>query len=442
MEKYGEEHILKVLKEGIGNRSMLKSMLESIRMGKSLSSYETKYMNIIVNSGSHTDYFTGDSENIKENKILKSKIEIQKADVQIKLEQIRKRNLQVDQRQKEITLKVLSQQKDISQLQNEMKSTEMEIKSTEMEITSHEKVFAEKEKLSNQQQETIKKLHSENNNTNSKLNKISQNVVELKNETILQTIKRNAVIEVEKIKSKLEKQKVIQVRQKQDTVKTEVSKTELSIIQIQNEIKIKNSEITSYEKVLIQQEILSDLKENEKNLNIQLHQKYKKLDSIKSNHIIEEKNDEVSSKIKLKKKQIDKLLFEQKEILDAIKQISKETKFQENENNKLNKQVLELNQEQINLEEKISHMQKQKETQEKELADLHTERLEFISKNKQNQEMVQQIQKYQTRLEKISDDRRLFESEIKNQTRLLEDEQQKEKNIMADIISVQTKLKD
>jgi hypothetical protein len=56
--------------------------------------------------------------------------------------------------------------------------------------------------------------------------------------------------------------------------------------------------------------------------------------------------------------------------------------------------------------------------------------------------MVQQIQKYQTRLEKISDDRRLFESEIKNQTRLLEDEQQKEKNIMADIISVQTKLKD
>ncbi|NWJ29094.1 hypothetical protein HX848_06920 [Marine Group I thaumarchaeote] len=442
MEKYGEEHILKVLKEGIGNRSMLKSMLESIRMGKSLSSYETKYMNIIVNSGSHTDYFTGDSENIKENEILKSKIEIQKAGVQIKLEQIRKRDLQVDQRQKEITLKVLSQQKDISQLQNEMKSTEMEIKSTEMEITSHEKVFAEKEKLSNQQQETIKKLHSENNNTNSKLNKISQNVVELKNETILQTIKRNAVIEVEKIKSKLEKQKVIQVRQKQDTVKTEVSKTELSIIQIQNEIKIKNSEITSYEKVLIQQEILSDLKENEKNLNIQLHQKYKKLDSIKSNHIIEEKNDEVSSKIKLKKKQIDKLLFEQKEILDAIKQISKETKFQENENNKLNKQVLELNQEQINLEEKISHMQKQKETQEKELADLHTERLEFISKNKQNQEMVQQIQKYQTRLEKISDDRRLFESEIKNQTRLLEDEQQKEKNIMADIISVQTKLKD
>ena len=135
MEKYGEEHILKVLKEGIGNRSMLKSMLESIRMGKSLSSYETKYMNIIVNSGSHTDYFTGDSENIKENKILKSKIEIQKADVQIKLEQIRKRDLQVDQRQKEITLKVLSQQKDISQLQNEMKSTEMEIKSTEIAKT-------------------------------------------------------------------------------------------------------------------------------------------------------------------------------------------------------------------------------------------------------------------------------------------------------------------
>jgi hypothetical protein len=226
---------------------------------------------------------------------------------------------------------------------------------------------------------------------------------------------------------------------KLDNTKLDTYKYELPLFKIQNQIKVTDSEIVSPKELLVlkkqleqQQETLSWLNANQNYLDNQLHQKQNELDQIKLKQSIQtmkEQNEQINSKIKLKKIHVDKLEFEIKnieiDIANTSKEISNNTKIHEEKNVKLDQSFSDLKELTLHLEKEITHEQKQKEIQEKELTDLRTERFNFISKNKQNHEMEQQIQKYRTILQQITKDKQLCESEIKNQMRLLEEESQK-----------------
>ena len=84
--------------------------------------------------------------------------------------------------------------------------------------------------------------------------------------------------------------------------------------------------------------------------------------------------------------------------------------------------------------EEIAQAQTKKQAQEDELQALTKERLGLVSKNKDKQGMDEQIQKYRVRLHSIQNERSMLELEIKSQMNLLNQERQKEKEIMASIL--------
>ena len=84
--------------------------------------------------------------------------------------------------------------------------------------------------------------------------------------------------------------------------------------------------------------------------------------------------------------------------------------------------------------EETAQAQTKKQAQEDELQALTKERLGLVSKNKDKQGMDEQIQKYRVRLHAIQNERSMLELEIKSQMNLLNQERQKEKEIMASIL--------
>ena len=82
-----------------------------------------------------------------------------------------------------------------------------------------------------------------------------------------------------------------------------------------------------------------------------------------------------------------------------------------------------------------------KQAQEDELQSLTKERLGLVSKNKDKQGMDEQIQKHRNHLHAIQNERSMLELEIKSQMVLLDEERQKEKKIMANILQkIQLKI--
>ena len=84
--------------------------------------------------------------------------------------------------------------------------------------------------------------------------------------------------------------------------------------------------------------------------------------------------------------------------------------------------------------EEIAQAQAKKQAQEDELQALTKERLGLVSKNKDKQGMDEQIQKHRDRLHDIQNERSMLELEIKSQMILLNQERQKEKEIMSSIL--------
>jgi len=84
--------------------------------------------------------------------------------------------------------------------------------------------------------------------------------------------------------------------------------------------------------------------------------------------------------------------------------------------------------------EEIAQIQAKKQSQDDELHALTKERLDLESKNKDKQGMDEQIQKHRDRLHTIQNERFLLELEIKAQMIWLDEEHQKEKKIMANIL--------
>ena len=142
---------------------------------------------------------------------------------------------------------------------------------------------------------------------------------------------------------------------------------------------------------------------------------------------IESKRDEI---VDLKKqKQLDMQQTEQitQKISEQQKQLADHTDILSSNLGMLEKQKI------VILEE-IAQAQTKKQAQEDELQALTKERLGLVSKNKDKQGMDEKIQKYRVRLHAIQNERSMLDLEIKSQMNLLNQERQKEKEIMASIL--------
>ncbi|MBC8250368.1 MAG: hypothetical protein H8E89_02115 [Candidatus Nitrosopelagicus sp.] len=124
----------------------------------------------------------------------------------------------------------------------------------------------------------------------------------------------------------------------------------------------------------------------------------------------------------------------QKEIIRVVKEIKNETDLKTNEILSANEQLSQLTLEENDLVEKIYHDQKLRATQEKELEELRLERLNIINKNKDTQKTQVHVLQYRSRLDQIASDRSMLDLEIKSQMNLLEEERQKEHDIISKMI--------
>jgi len=124
----------------------------------------------------------------------------------------------------------------------------------------------------------------------------------------------------------------------------------------------------------------------------------------------------------------------QKEITHLAKEIEDETELQSNEMLSINEQSSKLITEENELIEKIDHEQKLRVSQEKELEELRLERLNIVNKNKDTQKIQEHVRQHRSRLDQITYDRSMLELEIKSQMNLLEEEHQKERDIISKII--------
>ena len=172
----------------------------------------------------------------------------------------------------------------------------------------------------------------------------------------------------------------------------------------------------------------------------QLEGKQVKLNNIHSKELftdLREKKQQLDDSIISKKQQIQELRSNlqilQKEIIRTVKEIRNETNLKTNELLSTNKELSQLTIEENHLQEKIQHEQKLRVSQEKELEELRLERLNIVSKNKDTQKIQEQILQSRNRLDQIISDRSILELEIKSQMNLLEEEHQKERDIISKI---------
>ncbi len=188
----------------------------------------------------------------------------------------------------------------------------------------------------------------------------------------------------------------------------------------------------------IESESLSDIVNS---LQKQLEQKQDTLKEIQSKNLLadlNEKKQHLDDTITSKKQHIKELKLKQqllqKEIIHVVKEIKDETDLKTNEMLNVNEQLSHLTAEENELVEKIYHEQKLRASQEKELEELRLERLNIVNKNKDTQKIQEQILQYRNRLDQITSDRSMLELEIKSQMNLLEEEHQKEREIISKMI--------
>jgi len=180
------------------------------------------------------------------------------------------------------------------------------------------------------------------------------------------------------------------------------------ITSLENQLKNKQDTI----KELNSKKILSDLENKKQQLDDNLISKKQHIQELRSN-----------------------LQILQKQIIQSIQEIRIETDQKINELSSTNSQISQLAEEENELVEKIHDAQKLRASQEKELESLRLERLNIVNKNKDTQKIQEHILQYRNRLDQITSDRAMLELEIKSQMNFLEEEHQKEREIISKIIS-------
>ena len=261
-----------------------------------------------------------------------------------------------------------------------------------------------------------------------------------KNEYVLELPKKTKPkITYEKIKQKE------QPKQPQEEITSAINEQEKLVAKKQKEFESYQTQISSQqdlhqskqkELVKMRTELLN-IQTQHKVLHMQTDSQRKLLDEIKqshSTHKLEEEYHELESELESKREEIVELKKQKQSVVQQTEQITQKVAEQEKqitEHTNLLLSSLEMLEEQkAGILEEITQEQAKKQSQEDELLALTKERLDLVSKNKDRQGIDEQIKKHRDNLHTIQNKCSMLELEIKSQMNLLDEERQKEKEII------------
>ena len=312
MSKSTEEFINEILEAELGNHSMLVDIREKIRLGKHLSSYEERYLNVLKRQ-------TKNDHVLELPKKTKPKITYEKI----------KQKEQPKQPQEEITSAINEQEKLVAEKQKEFESYQTQISS---------------------QQD----LH--------------------------------------------------QSKQK------ELVKMRTKLLNIQTQHKVLHMQTDS------QRKLLDEIKQSH------------------STHKLEEEYHELESELESKREEIVELKNQKQSVVQQTEQIRQKVAEQEKQmtgNTNLLLSSLEMLEEQkAGILEEITQEQAKKQSQKDELQALVKERLDLEYKIHDRQGIYERIKKHRDNLHTVQNECSMLELEIKSQMNLLDEERQKEKEIV------------
>ena len=312
MGKSTEEFINEILEAELGNHSMLVDIREKIRLGKHLSSYEERYLNVLKRQ-------TKNDHVLELPKKTKPKITYEKI----------KQKEQPKQPQEEITSAINEQEKLVAEKQKEFESYQTQISS---------------------QQD----LH--------------------------------------------------QSKQK------ELVKMRTELLNIQTQHKVLHMQTDS------QRKLLDEIKQSH------------------STHKLEEEYHELESELESKREEIVEIKKQKQSVVQQTEQFTQKVAEQEKQmtgNTNLLLSSLEMLEEQkAGILEEITQEQAKKQSQKDELQALVKERLDFEYKIHDRQGIYERIKKHRDNLHTVQNECSMLELEIKSQMNLLDEERQKEKEIV------------
>ena len=186
---------------------------------------------------------------------------------------------------------------------------------------------------------------------------------------------------------------------------------------------------------------LLNLRTQYKVLYVHTDSERKLLDEIRQHNSMDDlevEHHELESEIESKRDEIADLKKQKQTVLQQTEQITQKISEQQKQladhTDILSSHLEMVEKQKTVILEEIAQVQAKKQAQEDELQSLTKERLGLVSKNKDKQGMDEQIQKHRNHLHAIQNERSMLELEIKSQMVLLDEERQKEKKIMANIL--------
>ena len=261
-----------------------------------------------------------------------------------------------------------------------------------------------------------------------------------KNDHVLELPKKTKPkITYEKIKPKE------QPKQPQEEITSAINEQEKLVAKKQKEFESYQTQISSQqdlhqskqkELVKMRTELLN-IQTQHKVLHMQTDSQRKLLDEIKqshSTHKLEEEYHELESELESKREEVIELKKQKQSVVQQTEQITQKIAEQEKQmtgnTNLLLSGLGMLEEQKAGILEEITQKQAKKQSQEDELQALTKERLDLLSKNKDKQGIGEQIKKHRDNLHTIQNKCSLLELDIKSQMNLLDEERQKEKEII------------
>jgi len=254
-----------------------------------------------------------------------------------------------------------------------------------------------------------------------------------KNEHVLELPKKTKPkITYEKIKQKE------QPKQTQEKITPAINKQEKLVAKKQKEFESYQTQISSQqdlhqskqkELVKMRTELLN-IQTQHKVLHMQTDSQRKLLDEIKqshSTHKLEEEYHELESELESKREEIVELKKQKQQITQKVAEQEKQI----TEDTNLSLSSLEMLEEQkAGILEEITQEQAKKQSQKDELQALVKERLDLEYKIQGRQGIYERIRKHRDNLHTVQNECSMLELEIKSQMNLLDEERQKEKEII------------
>ena len=247
-----------------------------------------------------------------------------------------------------------------------------------------------------------------------------------KNDHVLELPKKTKPkITYEKIKQKE------QPKQPQEEITSAINEQEKLVAEKQKEFESHQTQIPSQQDLYqsMQKELVK-MRTKLVTLHVQTDFQRKQLDEIKqhhSTHKLEEEYHELESELQSKREEIVELKKQKQQITQKVaeqeKQITEHT-------NLLLSSLEMLEEQKAGILEEITQEQAKKQSQEDEFQALTKERLDLVSKNKDRRGIGERIKKHRDNLHTIQNKCSLLELDIKSQMNLLDEERQKEKEII------------